>query len=87
MLDAALDGGYAYAAVNVTSSQTLNGALRGFAAAGADFILADDLIWNDPRGAATALADATAAIGQAGGPQGRRTPPGTGGPGTGVTPG
>ena len=60
---------------------------RMFAAAGADFILADDLIWNDPRGAATALADATAAIGQAGGPQGRRTPPGTGAPGTGVTPG
>jgi fructose-bisphosphate aldolase class II len=39
MLDAALDGGYAYAAVNVTSSQTLNGALRGFAEAGADGIV------------------------------------------------
>jgi fructose-bisphosphate aldolase class II len=39
MLAAALDGGYAYAAVNVTSSQTLNGALRGFADAGADGIV------------------------------------------------
>jgi fructose-bisphosphate aldolase class II len=39
MLDAALDGGYAYAAINVTSSQTLNGALRGFAEAGADGIV------------------------------------------------
>jgi fructose-bisphosphate aldolase, class II len=39
MLDAALDGGYAYAAVNVTSSQTLNGALRGFAEAGSDGIV------------------------------------------------
>jgi fructose-bisphosphate aldolase class II len=39
MLDAALESGYAYAAVNVTSSQTLNGALRGFAEAGADGIV------------------------------------------------
>ena len=39
MLAAARDGGYAYAAVNVTSSQTLNGALRGFADAGADGIV------------------------------------------------
>ncbi len=39
MLDAASDQGYAYAAVNVTSSQTLNAALRGFAEAGADGIL------------------------------------------------
>ena len=29
MLDAAAAGGYAYPAVNVTSSETLNGALRG----------------------------------------------------------
>jgi fructose-bisphosphate aldolase, class II len=36
MLDAALDGGYAFAAVNITSSQTLNAALRGFAEAGSD---------------------------------------------------
>jgi fructose-bisphosphate aldolase, class II len=39
MLDAASEQGYAYAAVNVTSSQTLNAALRGFAEAGADGIV------------------------------------------------
>jgi fructose-bisphosphate aldolase, class II len=39
MLDAASQGGYAYAAVNVTSSLTLNAALRGFAEAGADGIV------------------------------------------------
>lgn len=35
-----------------------------FAAAGADFVLVDDIIWNDPRGPAAALADAEAAIKQ-----------------------
>jgi fructose-bisphosphate aldolase class II len=35
MLDAAADGGYAYAAINVTSSETLNAALRGFELANA----------------------------------------------------
>jgi fructose-bisphosphate aldolase class II len=39
MLDGALAHGYAYAAINVTSSQTLNGALRGFAEAEADGIV------------------------------------------------
>ena len=39
MLDAALARGYAYAAVNVTSSQTLNAALHGFAQAQADGIV------------------------------------------------
>jgi fructose-bisphosphate aldolase class II len=39
MLDAAAAGGYALPAVNVTSSETLNGALRGFAEAGADGIV------------------------------------------------
>ncbi len=39
MLAAALDGGYAYAAVNVTSSQTLNAVVRGFADADADGIV------------------------------------------------
>ena len=39
MLDAAAAGGYALAAVNVTSSETLNGAMRGFAEAGADGII------------------------------------------------
>lgn len=39
MLDAASAGGHALAAVNVTSSETLNGAMRGFAEAGADGIL------------------------------------------------
>jgi fructose-bisphosphate aldolase, class II len=39
MLGAASAGGYALAAVNVTSSETLNGAMRGFAEAGADGIV------------------------------------------------
>jgi fructose-bisphosphate aldolase class II len=39
MLDAAHAGGFAYPAVNVTSSQTLNAALDGFAAAGSDGIV------------------------------------------------
>jgi fructose-bisphosphate aldolase, class II len=39
MLDGAAAGGYAFAGVNVTSSGTLNAALRGFAQAGADGIV------------------------------------------------
>ncbi len=39
MLDRATEGGYALAAVNVTSSETLNVASRGFAEAGADGIV------------------------------------------------
>jgi fructose-bisphosphate aldolase, class II len=39
MLDAAATGGYAFPAINVTSSQTLNAAMRGFAAAGSDGIV------------------------------------------------
>jgi fructose-bisphosphate aldolase, class II len=39
MLDAAAEGGYAYAAVNVSSSETLNAALRGFAEAESDGIV------------------------------------------------
>jgi len=39
MLDRASAGGYALAAINVTSSETLNGAMRGFAEAGADGIV------------------------------------------------
>jgi fructose-bisphosphate aldolase class II len=39
MLDAAAAGGYALPAVNVTSSETLNGVLRGLAEAGADGIV------------------------------------------------
>ena len=39
MLDAASAGAYALPAVNVTSSETLNGAMRGFAEAGADGII------------------------------------------------
>jgi fructose-bisphosphate aldolase class II len=39
ILDAASAGAYALPAVNVTSSETLNGALRGFAEAGADGIV------------------------------------------------
>lgn len=39
MLDDAAAGGFAYPAVNVTSSQTLNAALDGFAVAGSDGIV------------------------------------------------
>lgn len=39
MLDRALAGAYAFPAVNVTSSQTLNGTLRGFAEARSDGIV------------------------------------------------
>jgi thiamine-phosphate pyrophosphorylase len=38
--------------------------VAAFVAAGADFVLVDDLIWADPRGAATAMADIAKAIGQ-----------------------
>lgn len=37
---------------------------RDFAAAGADFVLVDDLAWTDARGARAGLMDAGAAIGQ-----------------------
>src|SRR5499427_5969714 len=39
MLDRAKAGGFAYPAINVTSSQTLNAALRGFAEAERDGII------------------------------------------------
>src|SRR5437764_7754208 len=39
MLDRAKQGGFAYPAINVTSSETLNAALKGFAEAGSDGIL------------------------------------------------
>lgn len=39
MLDAAKAGAYAYPAINITSSETLNAALRGFAEAGSDGII------------------------------------------------
>ena len=39
MLDRAKQQGFAYPAVNVTSSQTLNAALRGFAEASSDGIV------------------------------------------------
>jgi fructose-bisphosphate aldolase, class II len=39
MLDQAKRGGYAYPSINVTSSQTLNAAIRGFADAGSDGII------------------------------------------------
>jgi fructose-bisphosphate aldolase class II len=39
MLDAAAAGGYAYPAINVTSSQALNAAIRGFAEADSDGIV------------------------------------------------
>ena len=39
MLDAAREGGYAFPAINVTSSDTLNAALAGFASADSDGIV------------------------------------------------
>jgi thiamine-phosphate pyrophosphorylase len=39
--------------------------IREFAAAGADFVLAGDIIWNDSRGAKAALMDAEQALRQA----------------------
>jgi len=39
MLDRAMRGGLAYPAINVTSSQTLNAALQGFADADSDGII------------------------------------------------
>ena len=39
MLQRAKDGGFAYPAINVTSSETINAALRGFADAGSDGII------------------------------------------------
>src|SRR5690606_31604545 len=39
MLDRAKEGGFAYPAINVTSSETLNAALRGFAEAESDGII------------------------------------------------
>src|SRR5689334_25172098 len=39
MLDRAKAGSFAYPAINVTSSQTLNAALQGFADAGSDGII------------------------------------------------
>src|SRR5579885_3418499 len=39
MLDRAKQGGFAYPAINVTSSETVNAALRGFAEAGSNGII------------------------------------------------
>ena len=39
MLDAAKKGSFAYPAINISSSQTLNAALQGFAEAGSDGIV------------------------------------------------
>ena len=39
MIDRAKEKGFAYPAINVTSSQTLNAAIRGFAEAGSDGII------------------------------------------------
>jgi len=39
MLDRAKAGGFAYPAINCTSSETINAALRGFADAGSDGII------------------------------------------------
>ena len=39
MLDRAREGGFAYPAINCTSSETINGAIKGFADAGSDGII------------------------------------------------
>lgn len=39
MIDRARDGGFAYPAINVTSSETINAAIKGFADAGSDGII------------------------------------------------
>ena len=39
MLDSAKENGFAFPAINVSSSQTLNAALQGFAEAGSDGIV------------------------------------------------
>jgi thiamine-phosphate pyrophosphorylase len=43
---------------------TTLGEAKEFAAAGADFVLVGDVVWNDARGAAAALMDAEKAIQQ-----------------------
>ena len=45
MLDAGGLGKYAYPAINITSSETLNAALRGFADAGSDGIIQISTRW------------------------------------------
>ena len=72
MLDAARDGRYALAAVNVTSSPSLNAALRGFAEAGADGIVQVSLgggayasgAGGDPALGARALAEYARLVGE-----------------------
>ena len=39
MLDRAKEGGFAYPAINITSSVSINAALKGFADAGSDGIM------------------------------------------------
>src|SRR4051794_41429776 len=39
MLDVAREGKYAYPAINITSTETVNAALRGFAEAGSDGLI------------------------------------------------
>src|SRR5688500_11126199 len=61
MLDGASRGGFAFPAVNVTSSATLNGALAGFAEAGSDGIVEITVggarhLGGDPARGARALA-------------------------------
>jgi fructose-bisphosphate aldolase, class II len=66
MLDGASAGGYAFPAINVTSSQTLNAALRGFADAGSDGIVQITVggarYLSGPSGDAAAGARALAAL-------------------------
>ena len=52
MLQTAKEKGFAYPAVNVTSSQTLNAAIRGFAEAGSDGIIQASTGWRTHTGPA-----------------------------------
>jgi len=56
MLDRAKQGGFAYPAINVSSSQTLNAALAGLQAAGSDGIIQVTTIKNMATGAAAMAA-------------------------------
>ena len=50
MLDAAKANAFAFPAINVSSSQTLNAALQGFADAGSDGILGTFVLCHLPEG-------------------------------------
>ena len=66
MLDGAAAGGYAFPAINVTSSQTFNAAVRGFAEAGSDGIVQITVGGALPVGAGAVRPGGRAGVGGAG---------------------